>query len=128
MQRKLIVWIGSSLDELSDFPDEIKRTMGYGLHLAQIGQKPLNAKPLRGFGGATVLEIIDEDPSGTYRAVYTVKYKDVIFVLHAFQKKSKQGIKTPKAEIDLIESRLKQAQEIYKEIDKKKWKDYEKEK
>lgn len=73
-------------------------------------------KVLRGFGSADLLEIIDEDSSGTYRTVYTVKYKDAIFVLHAFQKKSKQGIKTPERDMLLIRNRLKQTQELYKEL------------
>ena len=120
MKRKPVVWVASSKKDFLHFPDEMKRVMGYGLHLAQVGEKPDNAKPLKGFGGANILEIINEDPSGTYRTVYTVQFKEAIFVLHAFQKKSKQGIKTPKSEIDLIKNRLKQAQEMYTEITKKK--------
>ena len=90
--------------------------MGYGLHQAQIGKKSYNAKPLKGFGGADILEIIDEDSSGTYRTVYAVKYSDAILVLHAFQKKSKQGIKTPEKDINLIKNRFKLGQELYKEF------------
>lgn len=116
MKRKPLFWMASSKKDLSSFPDEIQRTMGYGLHLAQIGKKGENAKVLKGFGGADVLEIIDEDSSGTYRAVYTVKCKDAIIVLHAFQKKSKQGIKTPERDMNLIRNRLKLAQEVYKEL------------
>ena len=120
MKRKPLIWVASSKKDLRDFPDEVQKTMGFGLHEAQIGNKPGNAKPLKGFGGADILEIIDEDPSGTYRAVYTVKFKEVVFVLHVFQKKSKQGIKTPEREIELIKNRLKQAQEEYNEQYKKK--------
>lgn len=116
MNRKPLVWVASSKKDLQDFPDEVKRTMGFGLHEAQISKKPDNAKPLKGFGGADIIEIIDEDVSGTYRTVYTVKFGDAIFVLHAFQKKSKQGIKTPERDIKLIENRLKQAQVLYKEL------------
>lgn len=116
MKRKPLLWVASSKKDLSNFPDEIKRTMGFGLHQAQIGKKADNAKVLKGFGSADILEIIDEDSSGTYRAVYTVKCKDAIIVLHAFQKKSKQGIKTPERDIVLIRNRLKQAQEVYKEL------------
>jgi phage-related protein len=116
MERKQIVWVASSKKDLLDFPEDIKRTMGYGLHQAQIGKKSENAKVLKGFGSADIIEIIDEDLSGTYRTVYAVKFKNAIVVLHAFQKKSKQGIKTPEREIDLIKNRLKQAQELYKQL------------
>lgn len=87
---------------------------GYGLYLAQVGEQHEDAKVLKGFGGASVIEIIDSDKSGTYRAVYTIKMRNIVFVLHIFQKKSKHGIKTPKQDIDLIKNRLKQAEEIYK--------------
>lgn len=89
--------------------------IGFALHHAQIGEKHDGAKVLKGFHGASVIEIIADDPAGTYRAVYTVKFPKAVFVLHIFQKKSKRGIETPKKEIDLIENRLKQAEEIYKE-------------
>ncbi len=89
----------------------------------------LMQRSYKGYGGASVLEIIEDDSAGTYRTVYTVKFKDIVFVLHAFQKKSKKGIKTPKADLDLINSRLKQANENYKEImNKKKAVHHEKEK
>lgn len=94
--------------------------MGYGLFLAQKGQQHGAAKVLKGFGSAGLIEIIDSDASGTYRVVYTVQMTEVIFVLHSFQKKSKQGIKTPQKDIDLIHSRLKLAIEIYKVRFKKK--------
>lgn len=116
MERKPLIWVASSKKDLSDFPDDVKRAIGFGLHQAQLGKKPDNAKVLKGFGSADILEIIDEDSSGTYRTIYTVKYKDAIFVLHAFQKKSKQGIKTPEREMALVRSRLKQSQEMYKEL------------
>jgi len=91
--------------------------MGYALHLAQTGEKHDDAKPLKGFGGAGVLEIVSDhvgDTYDTYRAVYTVKFATAIYVLHAFQKKSKTGSKTPPADMDLIERRLKAAQADYK--------------
>jgi phage-related protein len=116
MKLKELIWIGSSKKDLMGFPEDVISAMGYSLYLAQLGEKHKNVKPLKGFGGADVLEIVDGTVSGTYRGVYTTKYKDMVFVLHAFQKKSKQGIKTPKSEIDLIDNRLKQAQEIYKDI------------
>lgn len=105
---------------LKKFPEEVQDTMGHGLLQAQEGEKSKKAKILQGFGSADVLEIIDEDSSGTYRSVYTVRYKEVVFVLHAFQKKSKQGIKTPQEDIELVKSRLKQAQELYEKEYKKK--------
>lgn len=120
MKRKPVLWVGSSKKDLKNFPDDIQDKMGFGLLDAQEGKKPEHAKPLQGFGGADVLEIINEDHSGTYRAVYTVRFKEVIFVLHAFQKKSKQGIKTPIQDIELIKSRLKTAQEFYDQNYKKK--------
>ena len=85
--------------------------MGYALHLAQLGEKASNTKPLMGFKGASVLEIRDDYQGDTYRAIYTVKFHEVVYVLHAFQKKSKKGIATPKSEIDLIEQRLRKAKE-----------------
>ncbi len=86
--------------------------MGYALHLAQEGEKHPDAKPLRGFGGAGVLEVVDDFDGGTFRAVYTVKFANRVYVLHAFQKKSRSGIRTSKSDIDLIKSRLKDAQEL----------------
>jgi phage-related protein len=89
--------------------------MGFALYQAQLGLKASSAKSLRGFGGAGILEIGEDYQSDTYRAVYTVKFSDLIYVLHAFQKKSKKGIATPKPDIDLIKRRLKVAEEDYKE-------------
>lgn len=88
--------------------------MGYALYQAQVGLKAPTAKPLRGFGGASVLEIVEDHQNDTYRAVYTVKFSELLYVLHAFQKKSKKGIATPKPDIDLIKRRLKIAEEDYK--------------
>lgn len=84
--------------------------MGYALYLAQTGRMPASAKPLKGFAGAGVVELIEDDRSGTYRAVYTVKFANAIYVLHAFQKKSKRGIATPREEIDKVRRRLKIAE------------------
>lgn len=116
MKLKPLVWVGSSKDDLLEFPEEIRSSIGYGLYLAQMGEHSLHSKVLQGFGGAGVLEIKESDESGTFRVVYTVKMPKCVFVLHAFQKKSKQGIKTPTREIDLVKKRLKEAQEIYKEL------------
>lgn len=88
--------------------------MGFALYQAQIGLTHANVKPLKGFGGASVLEIVDDHKGDTYRAVYTVKFERAIYVLHAFQKKSKKGIKTPQEDIELIQRRLKAAEEDYK--------------
>jgi phage-related protein len=120
MKRKQLVWIASSYKDLKKFPEDVQDTMGYGLLDAQEGGKHKNAKALRGFGGADILEIVDEDVSGTYRTVYTVRFKEVVFVLHAFQKKSKQGIKTPLEDMELVKQRLKLAQEQYEKQYKKK--------
>jgi phage-related protein len=96
---------------LRTFPGEVKDSIGFALYVAQQGGKHSDAKPLRGFSGAGVLEIIEDHRGDTYRAVYTVRLAGRVYVLHAFQKKSKIGIETPKAEINLIKSRLKRAEE-----------------
>jgi phage-related protein len=105
--------VGSSLDDLRQFPEDVKDEIGYALYLAQIGQKYLKAKPLKELNG--VMEIVSDYQRDTYRAVYAVKLGDHVYVLHAFQKKSKKGISTPKQEIDLIKKRLKVAQVLAKE-------------
>lgn len=104
-------WVGSARDDLRRFPQEVRREMGYALYLAENGDKHPDAKPLRGFGGAGVVEMIEDHDGNTYRAVYTVKFEGAVYVLHAFQKKSHKGIATPKSDIDLIRLRLKQAQD-----------------
>ena len=111
---KHIVWIASSRSDLKLFPDEVQKVIGYALYQAQMGRKGLSAKPLADFGGASVIEIVDDYRGDTYRAVYTVKFSEAIYVLHAFKKKSKRGVATPKPEIDLIKKRLKGAEEDYK--------------
>lgn len=88
-------------------PDQVQDFFGYALHLAQTGGKHSDAKPLKGFGGGSVLEVVEHYHSDTYRAVYTVRYPTAVYVLHCFQKKSTRGIATPKPDIDLIEARLK---------------------
>jgi phage-related protein len=87
--------------------------MGYALYQAQLGRKAPTAKPLRGFGSAAILEVADDYQGDTYRAVYSVRYADFIYVLHAFQKKSKKGVATPKSDMDLIKKRLRMAEEDY---------------
>jgi phage-related protein len=111
MKEKTLEWIGSSKKDLLTFPKDVRKEMGHALYIAQTGGKDKNAKPLKGFGGAKVLEIVHRDGNGTYRTMYTVQFEEVVYVLHAFQKKSKTGIKTPKQDIDVVEQRLKWAQE-----------------
>jgi phage-related protein len=108
---KPVIWIGRSRADLQDFPAKVKDAIGYALYLAQRGGKHPDARPLRGFGGAGILEIVEDHAGDTYRAVYSVRFARRVYVLHAFQKKSKAGIKTPQPEIDLIKSRLKRAEE-----------------
>lgn len=115
MKEKNIEWIGSSKKDLMSLSENVRDVIGFALYHAQMGSKHDDTKVLKGFHGASVIEIIADDRAGTYRAVYTVKFPKAVFVLHIFQKKSKRGIETPKKEIDLIENRLKQAEELYKE-------------
>lgn len=112
--KKPLAWVGSSRDDLRAFPQEVRSVMAYALLLAENGDKHPDAKPLQGFGGAGVLEMIDDYDGNTYRAVYTVKFESAVYVLHAFQKKSHKGIATPKSDIDLIKIRLKQAEEDHR--------------
>lgn len=105
---KPVRWIGSSKRDLSGFPDSVRRHMGLALWEAQTGGKAAGVKPLRGFGGAGVLEIASDFDGDTFRAVYTVRFVEAVYVLHVFQKKSKRGIATPKAEMELISRRLGQ--------------------
>jgi phage-related protein len=112
---KHILWVGSSKKDLMAMPNEVKSAFGFALYLAQQGKKHQNAKPLKGFSGAGVIEVVEDCLGDTFRAVYTVKIAEVIYVLHCFQKKSKRGIETPKQEIDLIRDRLKMAQDHAKE-------------
>jgi phage-related protein len=110
---KPVVWIRSSKDDLKTFPRTAQSHLGFALKLAQSGEKHPDAKPLKGFGGASVIEIVEDFDGDTYRAVYTVKFAEAIYVLHAFQKKSKSGIATPRHDLDLIEERLKRAKELH---------------
>ena len=110
---KEVYWVASAREDLRRFPEAVRQVVGYALYLAQHGDKHPDAKPLKGFGGAGVLEIVEDYDGDTYRAVYTVRFKDVLYVLHAFQKKSKKGIATPKPDIELIKGRFKVAAEHY---------------
>jgi len=110
-----IIWVGSSRRDLRAFPREVRRDVGQSLYAAQQGETDPSAKPLRGFGGGSVIEIVAEHRSDTWRAVYTVRYPEAIYVLHAFQKKSKRGIATPKRDIDLIRRRLAEVERLHRE-------------
>jgi phage-related protein len=114
--RKPVEWIAASRSDLRKFPSEVRRVMGQAIDDAQLGLESPVAKALRGFGGRGVLEIVDDFDGDTYRAVYTVKFAAVVYILHAFQKKSKKGVATPKQEIDLIKARLKRAEEHYRTL------------
>jgi phage-related protein len=110
---KPVVWVRSSKEDLKRFPESAQSHIGFALQMAQRGGKHSDAKPMRGFGGASVIEIVEDYAGDTYRVVYTVKFGIAIYVLHAFKKKSKAGVATPKHELSLIEERLKRAQELH---------------
>lgn len=107
-----LLWIGSSRKDYSRFPPKVQETFGFELFLAQTGQHPPSAKPLRGLGSG-VVELVDDFDGDTYRAVYTVRFEDAVYVLHSFMKKSKHGIKTPQGDIDLIKRRYRDAEAHY---------------
>ncbi|HZA66908.1 MAG TPA: type II toxin-antitoxin system RelE/ParE family toxin [Geminicoccaceae bacterium] len=111
---KDLVWVGSSLRDYRRFPAEVKRDMGYALYLAQVGKTHRSVKPLKGFAGAGVLELVDDHAGNTYRAVYTVRFATAVYVLHAFQKKSRRRIATPKGDVDLVRRRLGEAETIHR--------------
>lgn len=116
--EKPLEWIGSSYKDLLALPDDVRRHFGFALSLAQAGDKHDDAKVLKGFGGAGVLEVVEDDAGGTYRAVYTVKFAEAVFVLHCFQKNSKRRIATPKEDMDIVHARLKIAEAYVKELRK----------
>lgn len=111
---KPVVWIGSSREDLREFPEPVQDHMGYALYVAQRGGKHRDAKTLSGFGGAGVVEVVKDFRGNAFRAVYTLRYAGVVYVLHAFQKKSKTGRKTPQRDIELLKQRLSQAEQIAK--------------
>lgn len=118
LKDRLVVWIGSSKKDLMALPLDVRKFFGHALDFAQRGDRHDAAKILKGFGGAGVLEVVEDDIGGTYRAVYTVKFRDTVCVLHCFQKKSKSGIATPKVDMDIIRDRLKVAEMVVKELGK----------
>jgi phage-related protein len=115
---KSLIWLGSSRKDFSEFPDDVKSEMGYALFQAQAGGRHRKAKTFRGAGDAGVVEIVDDHRGDTYRTVYTVRFATAVYVLHAFQKKSKSGISTPKSDLDLIEQRLRDAAKLHKELER----------
>jgi len=115
-ERRPIFWVASSRKDLRAMPSVVRRTFGVALYAAQAGERPPEAKPLSGFGGAGVLELIEDYRGDTYRAVYTIRFATRIFVLHVFQKKSKRGIATPQYVLNLIEERLKLARQIHADL------------
>ncbi len=115
MLERPIIWVGSSRTDLRAFPRKVRRDIGQSLYAAQQGETDPSSKPMRGFGGGSVREIVTEDRGGTWRAVYTVWFAEAIYVLHAFQKKSKKGIATPNQDMNLIRRRLAEAERMHRE-------------
>jgi phage-related protein len=115
LSEQPVVWVGASRRNVRRFPREVRRDVGRALYAAQQGETDPAAKPLRGFGGGSVLEIVASHHGDTWRAVYTVRYPEAVYVLHAFQKKSKSGIATPKKDMMLIQQRLAEAQRMHRE-------------
>ena len=113
-----LLWIASSKRDFREFPEQVQDDLGFALYLAQTGQHLPSAKPLKGLGSGTV-ELVDDFDGDTYRAVYTVRFGDAVYVLQAFKKKSKRGVKTPQHDIDLVKRRLKDAEQDYAEHSKK---------
>ena len=113
-ERKL-EFVASSEKDLKKLPFEVQQVFAQSLELAKIGEKHIDAKPMKGFKGASVLEVVEDHMGDTYRAMYTVRFEKAVYVLHVFKKKSKSGIKTPKQDIELVERRLKAAEEHYKQ-------------
>ena len=110
---KPVIWMGDSLDVLRHFPAQVQDEIGYAVYLAQVGGKHVAAKPLKGLGSG-VLEVLSDHRGDTFRAVYTVRFARMLYVLHAFQKKSTKGIATPARELDLVKARLKLAEDLHR--------------
>lgn len=111
---KPVRWVGSSHKDLRLFPEAVRREIAHALYTAQKGETDPSAKPLKGFGGSSVMEVVARHDGNTWRAVYTVRFDDAIYVLHAFQKKAKSGVATPKKDIDLVKQRLAEADRHYR--------------
>ena len=111
-----VIWVGTSRKDLREFPEPVQDHMGYALYVAQRGGKHRDAKALSGFGGAGVVEVVNDYRGDTFRSVYTLRYAGTVYVLHAFQKKSKTGRETPRRDMELIRQRLREAEQIAKEM------------
>jgi phage-related protein len=112
---KPVIWVGASRKDFREFPEPVQDHMGYALYVAQRGGKHRDTKAMTGFGGAGVVEVVKDYRGETFRAVYTLLYAGAVYVLHAFQKKSKTGAETPRRDIELIHQRLREAEQIAKE-------------
>jgi phage-related protein len=113
---KRVTWVGTSRKDLRKFPEPVQDHLGYALYVAQRGGKHRDAKALSGFGGAGVVEMVKDYRGDTFRAVYTLRYAGAVYVVHAFQKKSKTGRQTPRRDMELIKQRLRQAEQIAQEM------------
>lgn len=116
---KKVIWVGSSYRDFMEFPLETRQAAGYVLHYAQMGKKHEHIKVLSGMGSSGVAEIKENGPNATYRLIYTIEMKEFVFILHAFQKKSKSGTATPKQELELLKIRIKEAKVLYKKLQEK---------
>ncbi len=116
---KPVLWIGNTKDDLSALDEDVRDAVGQAMFEAQKGGRHSSAKPLSGYGDASVLEVVVDHAGGTFRAVYTVRWPGRVYVLHVFQKKSKSGIRTPKADMNLIDARLKRVRELHAEVAKR---------
>jgi phage-related protein len=112
-----LVWVGSSRRDFRAFPDGVKSEMGYALFMAQLGGRHRKVKTLKGFGGGAVVELVEDHDGDAFRTVYTVRFASAVYVLHAFQKKSRRGIATPQTEMRLIDQRLREAERLHEEQD-----------
>ena len=110
--EKSVTWMGSALKDLRSFPDEVKQVFGVAIYFAQRGGKHPQAKPMKGYKGGGVLEIVEDYDRNTYRCIYTVRFSNKIYILHAFQKKSQKGIATPQPDLDVINRRLQEVKKL----------------
>lgn len=113
--QKPAIWMGSSKADLREFPADVRRVMGFAIDDAQNGEEHPAVKALKGFGGRSILEVVDDFDGDTYRAVYTVRFAGAVYVLHSFQKKSKKGAETPRHDIEVVKTRLKAAEAHYRQ-------------
>jgi phage-related protein len=115
MPQKECFFLGSARRDIQVMPEDVRQHFGHAIHRVQCGDEPPDAKALTGFGGRSVLEIVKDYDSNTYRAVYTVRFAEALYVLHVFQKKSKKAAETPKHDIDLVKQRMRDAEEHYRQ-------------